>query len=74
VLGGIYSPQPPRSSWGKAASDGRTGQSSASPDRSYSLSGVLPCHPIVRVLELSTVGVVVFLWHRTVRCASDSAP
>ena len=48
------------------------------------LSGAPPRHPTVRVREQSIVGVVVFLWHRTVwchtgqvlftvRCASDSA-
>jgi hypothetical protein len=31
-LRGIYSPQPPNNRWGWAAVDGRTGQSSASPD------------------------------------------
>jgi hypothetical protein len=30
-----------------------------------SLSGAPPCHPTVRVLEQSTVGIVVFLWHWT---------
>jgi hypothetical protein len=36
-----------------------------SPVRHRTLSGVLPRHPIVRVREQSTVGAVVFLWHRT---------
>jgi hypothetical protein len=36
---------------GKAAGDGRTGQSGAPPDRSCSLSGAPPHHPTVRVLE-----------------------
>jgi hypothetical protein len=36
------------------------------------VSGALPRHPIVRVLEQLTVGAFVFLWHRTVRCPSDS--
>jgi hypothetical protein len=27
-----------------------------------------PRHPTVRIQEQSTVGVVAFLWHRTVRC------
>jgi hypothetical protein len=69
---------------GKAAGDGRTGQSGAPPDRSCSLSGAPPRHPTVRVLELSTVGGFVLLRHRTVwchtgqvlftvRCASDPA-
>jgi hypothetical protein len=53
------------------------------PDRSCSLSGAPPRHPTIRVREQSTVGAIVFLWHRTVwchtgqvlftiRCASDS--
>jgi hypothetical protein len=54
---------------GKAAGDGRTEQSGAPPDSSYSLSGAPPRHPIVRVREQSTVGAVVLLRHRTVRCA-----
>jgi hypothetical protein len=60
-----------------------TGQSGAPPDRSCSLSSAPPRHPTVRVREQSTVGAVVFLWHRivwchtghvlfTVRCTSDS--
>jgi hypothetical protein len=55
-----------------------------SKDRSCLLSGAPPRHPTVRVREQSIVGVVVFLWHRTVwchtgqvlftvRCASDFA-
>jgi hypothetical protein len=36
------------------------------PDRHCSLSGAPPRHPTVRVLEQSTVGAVVFLWHQTV--------
>jgi hypothetical protein len=32
VVGGIYSPQPPIQLLGKAAVDGRTGQSGAPPD------------------------------------------
>jgi hypothetical protein len=32
VVGGIYSPQPPKQPLGVAAVDGRTGQSGASPD------------------------------------------
>jgi hypothetical protein len=32
VVGGIYSPQPPIQPLGKAAVDGRTGQSGAPPD------------------------------------------
>jgi hypothetical protein len=41
------------------------------PDRSCSMSGALPRHPTVRVREQSTVGAVVFLWHRTVRCHTE---
>jgi hypothetical protein len=66
VVGGIYSPQRPRSRWGRLLAMG-------APDRSCSLSGAPPRHPTVRVREQSTVGAVVFLWHRTVRCASDFA-
>jgi hypothetical protein len=51
-----------------AAVDGRTGQSGAPPDRHCRLSGAPPRHPTVRVREQSTVGAVVFLWHRIVRC------
>jgi hypothetical protein len=69
---------------GMADVDGRTGQYGAPPDRHCRLSGAPPCHPTVRVQEQSTVDVVVFLWHRavrchtgqvlfTVRCVSDSA-
>jgi hypothetical protein len=65
-LGGIYSPQPPSSRWGSLLSMG-------APDMSYSLSGASPCHPTVRVLEQSTVGAVVFLWHRTVWCRTGQS-
>jgi hypothetical protein len=65
-LGGIYSPQPPRSRWGRLLAMGAL-------DRSCSLSGAPPRHPTVRVREQSNVGIIVFLWHWTVRCASDSA-
>jgi hypothetical protein len=61
VAGGIYSPQPPRSRWGKLLTMG-------APDRHCRLSGAPPRHPTVRVLEQLTVGTIVFLWHRTVRC------
>jgi hypothetical protein len=50
----------------EAAGDGRTGQSSAPPDRYCALSGAPPRHPTVRVLEQLTVGTFVFLWHQTV--------
>jgi hypothetical protein len=65
---GYVKPSTTKKSLGKAAGDGRTRQSSAPPDRSCSLSGVLPHHPTVRVREQSTVGAVVFMWHRTVQC------
>jgi hypothetical protein len=76
-LGGIYSPQPPSGRWGRLLSKG-------TPDMHSRMSGVPPRHPTVRVQEQSTVGAVVFLLHRTVRChtgqvlftiwcASDSA-
>jgi hypothetical protein len=66
VLGGIYSPQPSSSRWGSLLAMG-------APDRYCSLSSAPTRHPTIRVLEQSTVGAVVFLWHRTVQCASDSA-
>jgi hypothetical protein len=43
VVGGIYSPQPPKQPLGVAAVDGRTGQSG---------------HPIVRVRAQTTVGAL----------------
>jgi hypothetical protein len=58
---------------GEAASDGRTRQSGAPPDRHCSLSSPLPRHPTVRVWSWSTVGGFVLLRHRTVRCPSDFA-
>jgi hypothetical protein len=60
-LGGIYSPQPPTSHWGRLMSMGV-------PDRHCRLSGAPPRHPTVRVREQLTVGAIVFLWHRTIRC------
>jgi hypothetical protein len=56
---------------GKAVVDGRTGQSGAPPDRHCRLSGAPPRHPTVRVLEQLTVGGIVFLRHRTVRCHTE---
>jgi hypothetical protein len=50
VVGGIYSPQPPKQLLGVAAVDGRTGHC---PVRQ-------PRHPIVRVLAQMTVGGFVF--------------
>jgi hypothetical protein len=38
--------------------------------RHQTLSGAPPRHPTVRVLTQSTVGELVLLWHRTVRCAT----
>jgi hypothetical protein len=61
VVGGIYSPQPPHSRWGRLLSMG-------APDslvRHRTLSGESPRHPTVRVLEQLTVGGFVFL-QRTV--------
>jgi hypothetical protein len=51
---------------GEATVDGHTGQSGAPPDTHCSVSGALPRHPTVRVLEQSTIGAFVCLWHRTV--------
>jgi hypothetical protein len=59
VVGGYLKPLTTNKPLGKAAVDGRTGQ-----------SGAPPRHPTVRVLTQSTVGELVFLWHRTVRCAT----
>jgi hypothetical protein len=41
------------------------------PDKHCSLSGAPPRHPTVRVRSRSTVGGLVLLRHRTVRCPSD---
>jgi hypothetical protein len=60
-LGGIYSPQPPTSRWGRLLAMG-------APDRHCRLSGAPPRHPTVRVLEQLTVGGFVFLRHQTVWC------
>jgi hypothetical protein len=65
VVGGIYSPQPPRSRWGRLMAMGATGQSGAPPDRTCSLSGALPHHSTVRVR--SEVDRWSFV-HRIVRC------
>jgi hypothetical protein len=61
VVGGIYSPQPLTSRWRRLLSMGAPD----SPVRQRTLSGAPPRHPTVRVREQSTVGAVVFLWHRT---------
>jgi hypothetical protein len=47
VVGGIFSPQPPHSRWGRLLSMGTPN----SPVRQ-------PCHPTVRVLEQLTVGAL----------------
>jgi hypothetical protein len=48
----VFYPPPPTSiAVGKAAGDGRTGQSGAPPDRYYSLSDAPPRHPTIRVLS-----------------------
>jgi hypothetical protein len=63
-LGGIYSPQPPTSRWGRLLSMG-------APDslvRHRTLSGAPPHHLTVRVREQSIVGGFVLLRHRTIRC------
>jgi hypothetical protein len=49
VVGGIYSPQPPKDRWGRMLSMGAPD----SPVRQ-------PRHPIVRVRELLTIGGFVF--------------
>jgi hypothetical protein len=61
VVGGIYSPQPPSSRWPRLLAMG-------APDRYYTLSGVPPRQPTVRVQSWSTVGGFVLLRHRTVWC------
>jgi hypothetical protein len=66
VVGGIYSPQPPNGRWGRLLSMGAPD----SPVRHQTLSGAPPCHPTVRVLTQSTIGELVLLSHRTVRCAT----
>jgi hypothetical protein len=74
--GGIYSHQPSCSRLGKAAGDGRTGQSGAPPDspvRHRTLSGLPPRHPTIRVRSWSTVVGFVLMWHRTVRCRTGQA-
>jgi hypothetical protein len=50
VVGGIYSPQPPTSHWGRLLSMG----AQDSPVRHQTLSGAAPRHPTVRVRELLT--------------------
>jgi hypothetical protein len=50
-LGGIYSPQPPTSHWGRLLSMGAPDSSM----RHRTLSGAPPRHPTVRVLEQLTV-------------------
>jgi hypothetical protein len=48
VVGGIYSPQPPKQPLGRAAVDGRTGHCLVRQPR----------HPTIRVLMVSTVGAL----------------
>jgi hypothetical protein len=62
--GGIYSPQPPISRWGRLLSMGAPD----SPMRHRTLSDAPPRHPTVRVREQLTVWGFVLLRHRTVRC------
>jgi hypothetical protein len=62
VVGGIYSPQPPKQLLGWLLSMGTPD----SPVRQ-------PRHPTVRVRALATVGAFVFFWHRTVRCRTGQA-
>jgi hypothetical protein len=57
VVGGYLQPSTTNKPLGKATGDGRTGQ-----------SGAPPRHPTVRVLEQSTVGGFVLMWHRIVQC------
>jgi hypothetical protein len=57
VVGGIYSPQPPNGRWGWLLSMG-------APDTVRCAAR----HPTVRVQNQSTIGELVLLWHRTVRC------
>jgi hypothetical protein len=66
VVGGIYSPQPPTSRWGRLLSMGAPD----SPVCQRTLPGAPPRHPTVRVPTQSTIGELVLLWHRTVRCAT----
>jgi hypothetical protein len=73
VVGGVFIALNHQVAVGEAAGDGHTGQSSAPPDRSCSLSGAPPRHPTVRVRSEVDRWSFVSLQHRTVRCASDSA-
>jgi hypothetical protein len=54
VVGGIYSPQPPKQPLGVAAVDGRTGQFGAPPDSPVRQ----PRHPTVRVRAQTIVGAL----------------
>jgi hypothetical protein len=67
-LGGIYSLPTTSSRWLISVGDGRTGQSGAPPDIHCALSGARHISATIRVRSWSTVGVVVVLLHRTVRC------
>jgi hypothetical protein len=73
VVGGIYSRQPPSSCWGRLLAMGAPD----SPVRHR--TGPVHC-PVRRHVTQplgsgarSTIGGFVCLWHRIVRCASDSA-
>jgi hypothetical protein len=65
---GFFIPPTTSIAVGKAAGDGRTGQSGAPPDRHCSLSGVPPCHPTVRVRSRVDRWSFIFLRHLIVRC------
>jgi hypothetical protein len=72
VVGGIYSPQPPSGRWGRLLAMGAPD----SPVRHQ--TGPVHC-PVRRHVTQPlgsgarlTIGGFVLLWHRTVRCASDS--
>ena len=64
---GIYSPQPPCSRWLKLLAMG-------APDSHCALPGARHVSTTVRVRSWSTIGVVVILLHRTVRCARRQQP
>jgi hypothetical protein len=72
VVRGYLYPQPPKQPLGKAAVDGRTGQSGAAPDRHCSLSGA-PSGAALTLHALFTLSAdrwrrpLLCLAHRTVR-------
>jgi hypothetical protein len=65
--GGIYSHQPNCSHWRRLLAMGAPD----SPVRHQTVSGAPPRHPVVRAWSWSTVGGIVLMYHRTVRCPSD---